>query len=419
LVIKNLLMKKSLFSKEKITSVDRNLAKSSLKLLKQLYELAFAKRTILFVTNKKIRSLSLGPISQLCIILTLALISNLVMQTLRYDQIVSAKSQEISKLRSVNEYFEEEVEVMNDKLAKINEYLSTLGVEVHDVKSQEIILKNPANLEEKNLPEIDSHTFKQMEGAKNKLNNIQSVARGRIKKIEEIIALTGLNLKKMPNKILQKESASMKKERFLAKKRGTFLAQGGPISEDSSLEALMHDKSSKEDDLEKRLEKVKFANEIDYLIVLEKVAKSLPLARPMKNYYISSSFGTRRDPLTGKRAKHQGLDFVGMNKEKIISPSEGKVILAGRFSDYGNAVVIDHGFGITTRYGHLSEVRVKDGQIVKKGDVLALQGSTGRSTGQHLHYEIRYKNVALNPKRFLDAGENFFKDAKIPKHVNS
>lgn len=404
--------------KEKITAASKNLATSLAKILVRFYKFIFTKRTILFVTNKKIRSVTLGPISQGCALLTLILIGNLIIQTVRYDQIVGDKSNEINKLQSANEYFEEEIGEMNEKLAKINEYLNAIGGGTHEVKAQEHQFKQPKNFKEEDLSRQDEHTLRQIKDASSKLANIQTIARGRIKKIEDAIAVTGLNLKKMPQKILREKSAEAVREISLNDKKRTN-AQGGPASEDASLEAIMSNKSSQDEDLEKRLEKVKFTSEIDYLIVLEKVANALPLSRPMKNYYISSGFGTRSDPITGRGASHQGLDFVGMTKEKIISPSEGKVILAGKFSDYGNAVVIDHGFGITTRYGHLSEVKVRDGQLVKKGEVIALQGSTGRSTGQHLHYEVRYKNIPLNPKKFLEAGETLFSDDKTSKHANS
>ncbi|MBP7710791.1 MAG: M23 family metallopeptidase [Rickettsiales bacterium] len=410
-------MKKSYFLKEKTSASSKKIGIFLLKALVRLYKFVFAKRTILFVTNKKIRTLTLGPILQACLIIALVLVGNLFVQTLRYDQLVDAKSNEIDKLQTTNEYFDEEIQEMNEKLAKINQYLNALSGGSHEVKAQEHQFKQPKNFKEEDLSGEDEHTFKQIKDASQKLANIEAIAQHRIKKIEDAIALTGLNLGKLPQKILREKSAEALREISLNDKKR--LAQGGPTSDKNSLEEIMSGKSQKEEELEKRLEKAKFTSEIDYLITLEKVATALPLSRPMKNYYISSGFGTRTDPITGRGAAHQGLDFVGVTKEKIISPSSGKVILAGKFSDYGNAVVIDHGFGITTRYGHLSEVKVKDGQRVRKGEVIALQGSTGRSTGQHLHYEVRYKNIPLNPKKFLEAGESLFNDEKTAKHANS
>ena len=133
----------------------------------------------------------------------------------------------------------------------------------------------------------------------------------------------------------------------------------------------------------------------------------------MENYYVSSSFGHRIDPIKKVKAKHNGMDFVGYKGEQIISPSKGRVKLAGKLGSYGNTVIIDHGYGITTRYGHLSKIKVKKGDYVEKGDVIAIQGTSGRSTGDHLHYEIRYNKKPLNPRRFLKSGQEIFH----PDHI--
>ena len=412
-----MLMRKSYSKNTKITG-DKSLSMFVLRFFVRFYKALFAKRTILFVTNKKIRTLTLGPAIQAFLLVVIAFVGNLFIQTLRYDQVVSAKSDQISHLQSANEYFQEEVGDLNEKLSKVTEYLHAVTGSSQEVKAQEFKFNKPKNFEEEDLSGKDSHTFKKLKDANQKLAHIQTIAQNRIKKIENIISITGLNLNKMPQKILHEKSSDLVKEISLNEKKQLLKGQGGPASDNNSLEEIMNAKSQEQEDLEKHLEKVKFANSIDYLIALEKVTVALPLARPMKNYYISSSFGSRVDPITGRSARHQGLDFVGMSQEKIISPSVGKVILAGKYSDYGNAVVIDHGFGITTRYGHLSVVKVKNGQMVKKGDVIALQGSTGRSTGQHLHYEVRYKNIPLNPRKFLEAGEALNEEQTI-KHANS
>ncbi len=345
-------------------------------------------------------------------------VGSLFVQSMNYDDVINEKSEEVARLKSVNSYFEEQISDVNDKLKKINEYLNSINGNNHEVKAQEHQFKQPKSFKEEDLPRKEKNTFNQIKNADLQLASIQFIAQDRIKKIENAIALTGLNIKKMPPKSLQKRLLSQIQEVSLNEKNDVSKQQGGPILEDESLDSAVAKSASKED-LVDRLEKVKFNNEIDYLIVLERVAHVMPLSKPMRNYYVSSGFGSRVDPVTGRIASHQGLDFVGVAKEKIISPSEGKVILAGKFSDYGNAIVIDHGFGITTRYGHLSEVKVSQGQMVKKGDVIALQGSTGRSTGAHLHYEVRYKNTPLNPKRFLEAGESLFNDEKGAKYVNS
>ncbi len=387
------------------------------RVLVRSYKFAFAKRTILLVTKKKIRTFTVGPISQICTLSFAIWVANIFIETLRYDDIVKAKADEINTLRSANSYFKEEFENVNEKLRKINEYLVSTSGNSQPANGQEQQFKQPKTFKEEDLSRRDKHTLNQIKDVENQLASVQFIAQTRIKKIENAIAVTGLNIKRMPPKTLQRRSSAVIKEISLNDKNGIADRQGGP-SDSHSLDFLTTPSSS-EEDLEQHLEKVKFTNEIDYLIVLEKIAAVMPFAKPMQNYYISSGFGSRIDPLTGKMAKHHGLDFVGVTKEKVISPSKGKIILAGRYSDYGNAIVIDHGFGVTTRYGHLSEVKVVEGQTVNQGDVIALQGSTGRSTGPHLHYEVRYKNIPLNPKRFLEAGESLFNDVKSSKYANS
>lgn len=131
----------------------------------------------------------------------------------------------------------------------------------------------------------------------------------------------------------------------------------------------------------------------------------LPLGRPLRNQpAITSGFGPRVDPFLGRISVHPGIDF----REKIGTPihatGAGKVVVAEYNGGYGNMVEIDHGNGLHTRYGHMSQIEVQVGQRVKKGTELGLSGSTGRSTGPHLHYEVRENGIAVNPERFLDAG---------------
>ena len=337
---------------------------------------------------------------------------------MRYDEVIKEKTNEISKLKSANNYFEDEFEEVNEKLKKINEYLTSITGNTQSVKGEESQFKKPKNFKEEDLSRRDKHTLNQIKNVESQLSNIQSITQTRIKRIENAMAVTGLNIKKIPPKALQKKSGDVK-EISLNGKKGIIDKQGGPLDSDSHSMDSMIVSNASEESLEEHLENIKFSSELDYLMMLEKIANVMPFAKPMKNYYISSGFGTRADPITGRMALHHGLDFVGVNNEKIISPSKGKVILAGKYSGYGNAIVIDHGFGVTTRYGHLSAVKVVEGQMVKQGDIIALQGSTGRSTGAHLHYEVRYRNIPLNPRRFLEAGEFLFNDDKSPKYANS
>ncbi len=127
---------------------------------------------------------------------------------------------------------------------------------------------------------------------------------------------------------------------------------------------------------------------------------SVPSVWPARGW-VTSDFGSRLDPYTSERVMHAGLDIAGPHGKEIVSPSDGTVVFAGLEGGYGNVVVLDHGYGIKTRYGHLSFIKVKSGERVKRGDIIAAMGNTGRSTGPHLHYEVRVNGIAQNPRKFI------------------
>ncbi len=118
----------------------------------------------------------------------------------------------------------------------------------------------------------------------------------------------------------------------------------------------------------------------------------------------TSGFGVRNDPFLGRPAMHSGLDFRAAMGDPVRATANGKVSSAGNSGGYGRMVEIDHGNGLATRYGHLSEIKVKVGDIIKIGQVIGEVGSTGRSTGPHLHYETRIDGEAVDPQKFLRAG---------------
>ena len=132
---------------------------------------------------------------------------------------------------------------------------------------------------------------------------------------------------------------------------------------------------------------------------------AVPLRKPVIGEVdMSSPFGMRMDPFNGRPAIHTGIDLRGEVGEPVRATAAGRVSLAGREGGYGNMVEIDHGNGLATRYGHLSEIDVKVGQMVRIGETIGHIGSTGRSTGPHLHYETRVNGEAVDPQKFLRAG---------------
>jgi len=143
-----------------------------------------------------------------------------------------------------------------------------------------------------------------------------------------------------------------------------------------------------------------FQELVEYLEDQKSLLASTPSIWPVKGW-LTSTFGYRSSPFTGRRELHKGLDIATRSGTPIIAPADGLVVFAGREGGFGNMIIIDHGYGITTRYGHCSTLDAKLGQKVKRGDVVAHVGSTGRSTGPHVHYEVAVNGVSVNPSRYI------------------
>jgi murein DD-endopeptidase MepM/ murein hydrolase activator NlpD len=141
------------------------------------------------------------------------------------------------------------------------------------------------------------------------------------------------------------------------------------------------------------------------LDALEQTVISIPSMQPVDKLFFTSSFGVRSDPFRGTAAMHAGVDIPGSIGTPIYATADGVISHAGRQGGYGNLVQINHGRGIETRYGHLSKILVADNSRVRRGQMIGLMGSTGRSTGSHLHYEVRVDGKAVNPIPFLQTGE--------------
>ncbi|MFW2349513.1 M23 family metallopeptidase [Qipengyuania sp.] len=145
---------------------------------------------------------------------------------------------------------------------------------------------------------------------------------------------------------------------------------------------------------------------------LERGLAGVPQVAPAKVEMVSSSYGYRRDPFTGAAAMHKGLDFRGPVGAPIFAAAKGRVSFVGRRSGYGNVVEISHGNGLMTRYAHMSKFAAKVGQPVEAGQTIGAIGSTGRSTGPHLHFEVRINNRAVNPRTFLETAPNVLEEIR-------
>lgn len=133
---------------------------------------------------------------------------------------------------------------------------------------------------------------------------------------------------------------------------------------------------------------------------------SLPARRPLDSFRYTSPFGVRSDPFRGVASQHNGVDLAAPSGTPVYATAAGIVSTAGVASGYGNLIQLDHGADVQTRYGHLSRIMVSAGQRVAKGEVIGLVGSTGRSTGSHLHYEVRVARHAIDPLPYMAANDD-------------
>ncbi|MGH1424100.1 MAG: DUF5930 domain-containing protein [Pseudooceanicola sp.] len=197
-------------------------------------------------------------------------------------------------------------------------------------------------------------------------------------------------------------AAGMNTDTLISQVRRGYSGQGGPLTPVSL--STMGEEPSVDASRANRI-----LNQMDRLNLYRIAAEKAPFAVPVKSSYrFTSGFGYRRDPKTGGRRMHAGVDFAGPVGTPLFSAGSGVVVHAGWQSGYGRLVKIKHEFGIETRYAHMSRVRVKVGQRVSRGDRIGDMGASGRVTGPHLHYEVRVNGKAVNPMIFIKAGKDVF-----------
>jgi murein DD-endopeptidase MepM/ murein hydrolase activator NlpD len=147
-------------------------------------------------------------------------------------------------------------------------------------------------------------------------------------------------------------------------------------------------------------QETRFGHLLDQLEGQRNLLASTPAIRPTDGW-LTSRFGYRTSPFTGRKEFHKGVDIANRKGTNILATADGIVSYTGKKGAMGNVVVIDHGHGLVTRYAHLSETLKRRGETVHRGDVIARMGSSGRSTGPHLHYEVRLNGVPVNPSTYI------------------
>ncbi len=211
------------------------------------------------------------------------------------------------------------------------------------------------------------------------VGNIHDRTDANISELESIVHITGLNLDKLLRRV-----------------HGKQIAIGGPLLASAAEKQAIGELGLLE-------------NRLTRWSALNAVLDRLPITPPVDSYSISSRFGKRRDPFTKRKAFHGGVDLAGFRRTRVRATSPGVVTYVGWKGPYGRMVEIDHGLGLRTRYGHLHKILVKRGQKVDFRQKIGLMGTSGRSTGSHVHYEVLFDRKPVDPMKFMKAGKYVFK----------
>ena len=160
------------------------------------------------------------------------------------------------------------------------------------------------------------------------------------------------------------------------------------------------------------------SNRLNLLSTYKEALQNIPLKPPMQHYYVSSPYGPRKHPVTGKYRMHHGIDLAGTWQENVTVSADGTVVFAGYHGSFGKVIRIKHNYGIMTTYGHLAKINVKRGDIVSEGQVIGKMGRTGKVKGAHLHYEISVNGKSQNPAKYIKIGRNLLSRSSLKGYVN-
>ena len=288
--------------------------------------------------------------------------------------------------------YREQVDILTGRLNDTEERNQALVSELKETGSElASALADKSTAREKvvkmsnRVAELEKRLATLKEAQSDLLDRVADTSGAEIKRLTKLLASTGIKVEKM-----------------VRAQGGAAFARGGPFEPA---------KKGKDGDAEDTFDvALSTAGErLDRLEALQKLMVTLPLAAPLDYYYVTSKYGRRKDPFNGKPAMHRGVDFSAKNRAVVLATAPGKVIYAGWKGKYGRFVAIDHGNGIVTRYGHLRRIYVKLGQKVDFRAKIGQMGSSGRSTGVHLHYEIHVNKRSVDPLKFMKAGRNVFK----------
>ena len=268
----------------------------------------------------------------------------------------------------------------NSVIARLEESTGGRDADDGDVQLTEMLFSKRADILLGQLTELHS-------SQETVLDQLRNRTLDNVKDAERVLEMAGLDF-----------------EKILERAGGLFNGKGGPVANgDGEATVMTPALATTLTDVENHLTRWE---------ALKSVLKSIPLISPVDYYHLASRFGKRRDPFTNRWAMHSGLDLAGWRKAPVYSTAPGTVVFAGKKGRYGKMVEINHGNGIRTRYGHLFKVTVRKGAKIEHRHKVGLLGSTGRSTGPHVHYEVLFDGKQLDPLKFIKAGRHVFKSPK-------
>lgn len=288
---------------------------------------------------------------------------------------------------NVEDYLKK-AEIIEDKIRRITAQEDWIDEKDLDKKSElrDALIHRDVALEEKKLLE---EKVEQLEAA---ISSLQAFEMDILAKVENI-----------NNKEMDKIKSSLNTMNNELKKRGKYFNPLANSKKDSKGGLYVPDHLNTTLDKELLSQARKTYGSISDNAYYKSVLKRIPLGKPVWTYWLTSPFGKRSDPFNAKSAVHKGVDLAANRGNKIKTMAEGRVVRAGVMNGYGRVVEIDHGNGFKTKYAHLNAIYIKQGDKVSQGQAIGEVGSTGRSTGPHLHYEVLYEGVNVDPMVFIKA----------------
>ncbi len=341
----------------------------STKVLCKIKSFFLAEREIICVSKSGIKSKKVGFLFFTWNVLLVFWTSFATIEYFDFKSQVAEKSLKIIELETDNRQLLSNILILEKSIEKIENFIITLNRFDRFASIDKAINYNEEEIDTKNIQLV-------LDRSKNNLQNVNLALVDRIKSLNAVKSKLDFD-----NNVI-------------------------PVSYKEELQNINTDINPEVADsivMKKALDK-----NLENLENLEEFINLMPFPEPMQSIYISSSYGKRLDPFTKKPKTHYGTDFVGPYMSKIYSPAPGKVIFAGLKGGYGKVIILQHEHKIKTIYAHLNSYKVKVGDVVKRGDLIAIQGNTGRSTGHHLHYEILKGRDRYNPREFMKIGSNFY-----------